>query len=98
MGHEFETHYIILVPLYETARMPQSDQQTVEDQGSAGDDQLNSDIRDASYDDKPCAANVGTANEKQSAHSFGESVDDQQCVDNRRKADETSSLHMVSVM
>ena len=36
--------------------------------------------------------------EKQSAHSFGESVDDQQCVDNRRKADETSSLQMVSVM
>ena len=98
MGHEFETHYIILVPLYETARMPQSDQQTMEDQGSAGDDQLNSDIRDASDDDKPCAANVGTANEKQSAHSFGESVDDQQCVDNRRKADETSRLQMVSVM
>ena len=92
MGHEFETHYIILVPLYETARMPQSDQQTVDDQGSAGDDQLNSD------DDKPCAANVGTANEKQSAHSFGESVDDQQCVDIRRKADETSSLQMVYVM
>ena len=77
-----------------------SDKQTVEDQGSAGDDQLNSDIRDASDDDKPCAANVGTANEKQSAqsHSFGESVDDQQCVDTRRKADETSSLQMVSVM
>ena len=71
----------------------------MEDQGSAGDGQLNSDIRDASDDDdKPCAANVGTANEKQSAHSFGESVDDQQCVDNRRKADETSSLQMVSVM
>ena len=63
MGHEFETHYIIFVPLYETARMPQSDQQTVEDEGSAGDDQLNSDIRDASDDDKPCAANVGTAND-----------------------------------
>ena len=98
MNSKRTTDYIILFPLYETARMPQSDQQTVEDQGSAADDQLNSDIRDASDDDKPCAADLGTANEKQSAHSFGESVDDQQCVDNRRKADETSSLQMVSVM
>ena len=78
--------------------MPQSDQQTVEDQGSAGDDQLNSDIRYASEDDQPCADNVGTANEKQSAHSFGESVDDQQYVDNRRKLTKTNSLRMVSVM
>ena len=37
---------------------------------------------------RPCADNVGTANEKQSADSFGESVDDQQCAGNRRKADE----------
>ena len=78
--------------------MPQSDQQTVEDQGSAGDDQLNSDIRDASEVDQPCADNVGTANEKQSADSFGESVDDHQCVDNRRKADKRNSLQRVSVM
>ena len=35
LGHEFETH-IRLVPLYETAPIPQSDQQTVEDQGGAG--------------------------------------------------------------
>ena len=68
--------------------MPQSDKQTVEDQGSAGYDQRNSDIRNASEDDQPCADNVGTANEKQSADSFCESVDDQQCVDNRCKADE----------
>ena len=54
LGHEFETHYIRLVPLYETAPMPQSDQQTVEDQGGAGYDKLNSDIRDASVDDQPC--------------------------------------------
>ena len=38
LGHEFESHYIRLVPLYETAPMPQSDQQTVEEHGSAGDD------------------------------------------------------------
>ena len=69
-------HYIRLVPLYETAPMPQSDPQSAEDEGGAGDDQLNSDIRDASEDDQ------------QSADSFGESVDDQQCADNRRKADE----------
>ena len=49
----------------------------MEDQGSAGDDQLNSDIRDASEVDQMCADNVGrtTANEKQFADSFGESVD-----------------------
>ena len=88
MGHEFESHYIRLVPLYETAPMPQSDQQTVEEHGSAGDDQLNSDIRDASDDDQPSADIIGTANEKHSADSFGDSVDDHQCVDNRRKADE----------
>ena len=88
LGHEFETHYIRLVPLYETVPMLQSDQQTVEDQGGAGYAKLNSDIRDASEDDQPCADNVGTANEKQSADSFGESVDDQQCAGNRRKADE----------
>ena len=67
LGHEFETHYIRLVPLYETVPMLQSDQQTVEDQGGAGYAKLNSDIRDASEDDQPCADNVGTANEKQSA-------------------------------
>ena len=88
LGHEFETHYIRLVPLYETVPMLQSDQQTVEDQGGAGYAKLNSDIRDASEDDQPCADNVGTANEKQSADSFSESVDDQQCAGNRRKADE----------
>ena len=43
-------------------------------------DQRNSDIRDASEDDQPCADNVGTANEKQSADSFGESVDDRSVV------------------
>ena len=88
LGHEFETHYIRLVPLYETVPMLQSHQQTVEDQGGAGYAKLNSDIRDASEDDQPCADNVGTANEKQSIDSFGESVDDQQCAGNRRKADE----------
>ena len=84
---EFETHYISLVPLYETAPMTQSDQHTVEDHGSAGDDRLNSGIRDASENDQPCADNVGrpTANEKQSAYGFGESLDDQQWVDNRRR-------------
>ena len=35
IGYEFETHYIRLVPLYETAHLPQSDQQTVEDQDGA---------------------------------------------------------------
>ena len=89
LGHEslFGTHYIRLVPLYDTLPMPQSDQRTVEDQGGAGYDKRNSDIRDASEDDQPCADNVGTAHEKQSAGSFCESVDDQQCADNRRKAD-----------
>ena len=78
--------------------MPQSDQQTVEDQGGAGYDKLNSGIRDASEDDQPCADNVGTANEKQSADSFGESEDDQQCADNRRKADENEQSTIVSAM
>ena len=71
--------------------MTHSDQHTpVEDHGSAGDDQLNSGLRDASENDQPCADNVGrpTVNEKQSAYGFGESLDDQQWVDNRRKADE----------
>ena len=76
LGHEFETHYIRLVPLYETTLMPRSNPQSAEDQGGPGYDQQNLDIRDASEDDQ------------QSADSFGESVDDQQCVDNRRKADE----------
>ena len=58
--------------------------------------QLNSDIRDASDDDQPFADIIGTANEKHSADSFGDSVDDHQCVDNRRKADENEQ--MVSVM
>ena len=31
LGHEFETHYIRLVALYETEPMPQSDQWTVQD-------------------------------------------------------------------
>ena len=70
LGHEFETHYIRLVPLYESALMPQSDKQTVEDQGSAGYDQRNSDIRNASENGQPCA------------DIFSESVDDQPCADN----------------
>ena len=86
LGHEFETNYSRLVPIYNTAPMPQSDkvsdaidstdQQTVEEQGGACNDQRNSDIRDALEDDQ------------QSADNFGESVDDQQYADNRCKADE----------
>ena len=51
LGHEFEPHYTRLVPLYKTAPTPRSYQRTVEEQGSAGYDQLNLDIRDASEDD-----------------------------------------------